>query len=214
MKDRATGTIDKLRAPAIISRRPPLPRGDVGIASRLRVFTAALKEPSMRIRYAWPVLLLLVPTAASAHDHFADVCFGVSDAYQSHLWGPHVTFTKTIPSGKPGEKLRNWGAIGDFSTHWGDHDDVDVRFMSYMGGLRYSFAHDEKRMPVPFVQALIGGVHTKLDETGDADPALAMGVGLDWRLRQKHLAVRVQGDYIVQGGEITPRISFGLVIYK
>lgn len=168
----------------------------------------------MRIRYAWLVLLLLVPTTAGAHDHFADFCFGVSDAYQSHLWGPYVAVTKTIPSGTPGGKLKNWGVVGDFSTHAGEHDEIDVRFTSFMGGLRYSFAHSTPGRPVPFMQALLGGVHVKTDGTGDADPALALGVGFDWRLPREHVAVRLQGDYIVQGGAITPRISVGLVLYR
>lgn len=172
----------------------------------------------MRIRRPWLVLvLLLVPTIARAHNHFADVCFGVSDAHESMLVGPFVTVSKTFETSTD-SKLRNLSLIGDLSTHWGSHDDLDVRRVFFMGGLRYTFAGDQHQKHLPFVEVLLGGVHNKDDDgngnsEGDADPALAIGAGYEHVMSGSPYGwgIRVQGGYIVRPGDVTPRISVGLV---
>ena len=169
----------------------------------------------MRIRRLWLVLvLLLVPTAARAHDHFADVCFGVSLAHESILVGPFATVSKTFKTSTD-SKLRNVSLIGDLSTHWGSHDDIDVRRVFFMGGLRYTFAGESHQKHLPFVEVLLGGAHNDDDDgsDADADPALAIGAGYEHVMSGSPggWGIRVQGGYIVRPGDITPRISVGFV---
>jgi hypothetical protein len=79
--------------------------------------------------------------------------------------------------------------------------------------VRYMFVarHDQKK--VPFVQVLVGGTHVKTNGEGDADPALAVGGGFEYIVKNspKGWGIRIQADYIVRPGDVSPRLSAGLV---
>ena len=177
------------------------------------------------MRRLWLVLaVLLAPTAAGAHDHFADVCFAFSDVQASALVGPRVTFAKTLP--RPPSRdgvVRTLSLIADFGANWGSHDDTDVRHTLFMGGLRYTMAGDSHQQHLPFVEVLLGGVHVengerrrgrgKRADQGDADPALAIGTGYEYVMSGSPggWGIRVQGEYVVRPDDITPRLSVGIV---
>ena len=66
------------------------------------------------------------------------------------------------------------------------------------------------------MHALLGGVHARDRGKGDADPVVAIGGGFEyvWTGSPKGLGFRVQADYIVQPGDINPRLSAGFVWRK
>lgn len=176
----------------------------------------------MRIRRSWLVLvvLLLAPAEARADDHTMDFSGGPSGKWGSNLFGFHGTFTLTSLS--PLEARKNFSLVPiDFSVHWGDDDedednDNDEKHITFMGGVRYTFTWKDLQGGMPYMQILAGGIHTKINDVGDLEPALAIGAGWEnifGRVDQYtgKWGVRVQGDYIVHAGQINPRLTVGVV---
>jgi hypothetical protein len=161
------------------------------------------KEHRMRVRRPCLVLLtLLIPVAASADDHFADLYGGVSFAHGSVLIGPQVTFARTVKT--PLDKLIS--VVADFSTQTGSEDDLDQKRLGFMGGVRFTFPPSHHSKHVPFVQTLVGGVNTD-DETAvptedGTDVAFALGFGYEFvpnrdsRTEEAAWAVRVQAERV------------------
>lgn len=180
----------------------------------------------MRIRRSWLVLviLLIAPAGVRADDHTMDFYGGGSGKRGSGLFGFHgaITLTARLPTeaaAKPEDiARRNFSVVPlDFSIHKGDDDqDNDERHITFMGGVRYTFTWKEHQGGMPYMQILAGGIHTKINDVGDLEPALAIGAGWDTifgRTPTTHgnWGVRLQGDYIVHGGQISPRLSAGVV---
>jgi hypothetical protein len=169
----------------------------------------------MRIRQCGlMVLILLSPAAAQAHDHFADIAGNLAAAFSEPLLGFHVTFAKTVPEleSKFQEGVRRVSFVGDFSMHWdpGEGEDRDINFLT---GLRYAFVSTHDQNKVPFVQVLVGGTDVKTSGVRDTDPALALGGGFEYipQNSPKGWGIRAQVDYIVRPGDISPRLSAGVV---
>jgi hypothetical protein len=169
----------------------------------------------MRIRRPWlAVLILLSPSAAHAHDHFADACVAAAASFSNPVIGFHVTFAKTVPEldAKFKEEVKRVSFVGDFSWQgWdpGDGEDKDVNFLT---GVRYMFVASHAQKKIPFVQVLVGGTHVKTNGVGDTDPAVAVGAGFEYILKDspKGWGIRVQADYIVRPGDVSPRLSAGI----
>ena len=184
----------------------------------------------MRLRRSWLVLvvLLVVPAGARADDHRMDFAFAPSFKRGSSLFGFHgaITLTAlspTVASQPPDIARRNFSLVPlDFSIHTGDDDDDDddedndKREITFMGGVKYTFTWREHQGGMPYMQILAGGIHTKINDVGDLEPALAIGAGWENIFgrgpnNEGKVGVRFQGDYIVHGGQISPRLSAGVV---
>lgn len=171
----------------------------------------------MRIRPSWLILaLLLIPTAAHADDHKADLFGGPSGARGSSLWGFQVTGALTLPVPGLG---RNLAAIGDFSAHIGSRDEEDL--ISFLVGARLALAKGHESHVVPFAQVMFGRVHYRDGDGSGGDGAVVVGGGLDflvtrtedsggwglraevdrvWRVGDAHDLVRVSGGLFVRWG--------------
>lgn len=166
----------------------------------------------MRIRPWLALLVLLIPVTAHADGHTASAFFGYSylhNGINGFNFNVDFTLESVHKAGSP-----NWTVVGDYSRHSGSPDGRDVTQQTFLGGLRYTFAGGGHPKVVPFAQLLGGGLHISEDNTGDADPALIAGIGFDFLpLRddksQAEWGIRVQADYIVRGGVVSPRISVG-----
>lgn len=71
-------------------------------------------------RLAFVLPLVLLPAAADAHEHNAEVSAAFSYLHGSTLLGPQVAF-EWVPGGQPTglEKHVTWGVVGDVSAHFG-----------------------------------------------------------------------------------------------
>ena len=178
----------------------------------------------MPLRRSWLVLLILmIPAGVRADDHRMD--FWASPSYKrgSNLFGVHGAITLTalspaVPEVPETIARRNFSVVPiDFSVHWGDDDqDNDERHITFMGGVRYTFTWRDHQGYMPYMQILAGGIHTKINDVGDLEPALAIGAGWDTIFgrtdkTEGYWGVRLQGDYLVHGGQISPRVSAGVV---
>ena len=155
------------------------------------------------------VLSVLLPSAARAHDHTADFCGAFSFASASKLFGLHETLAFTTPA-----LDEDLAIVTDLSIHIGEHDDEDLTRLTFLGGIRYTPTGMRKFNNVVHFHLLVGGVHDGAAE-GSNEPALAFGAGYEF-LAQRNAypggwAFRVQGDYVVSGGEDFPRFSAGIV---
>jgi hypothetical protein len=179
----------------------------------------------MRIRRSWLVLvtLLVFPAGVRADDHRMDFSGKFSFKSGSSLVGVHGAITLTalspeVPTLPQDIARRNFSLVPlDFSVNWGDDDqDNDERHITFMGGVRYTFTWREHQGGMPYMQILAGGIHTKINDVGDFEPALAIGAGWDTIFgrgptSEGRWGARLQGDYIVHGGQISPRLSGGVV---
>jgi hypothetical protein len=173
----------------------------------------------MRIRRLWLVLvvLLVAPAGVRADDHRMDFYGGGSGKRGSGLFGVQGAITLTARPENVGAP-KNFSLVPiDFSMHWGDDDqDNDERHITFLGGVRYTFTWKDHQGYMPFMQILAGGIHTKIGDVGDLEPALAISGGFDNIFRRNQTpegtwGVRLQADYIVHGGQINPRVSVGVV---
>jgi hypothetical protein len=168
----------------------------------------------MRIQQPWLVLaVLLFPAAVHADDHRADRFGGFSRSGGSSLFGVHVTDAVTLPN-SPKYDL---ALLGDLSLHFGSHNGNDTARVTFLGGIRWTFAPDATRQPkhLPFVQALLGGVYTHDGVADGTEPAVGLGAGWDYVPARggarEAWALRAQLDYIISGGEDFSRFSAGVV---
>jgi hypothetical protein len=168
----------------------------------------------MAIRRWWLVLvILLIPAAVQAHDHFADASGGPSYQSGSTLFGFYATFSKTVTDPATATiKVKRVSFLGDFSAHWST-DDSDTWRINFAGGVRYTFAQKHEQKTLPFVHVLLGGSHVNIAVVGDTDPVLTFGTGVEYVFGDSTagLGLRSQVDYIVRQGEVSPRISVGVV---
>lgn len=170
----------------------------------------------MRIQQPWLVLaVLFFPAAAHADDHRADRFAAFSRASGSSLFGVHLTDAIILPMANTQKDL---ALLGDLSVHFGSRNENDVTRVTFLGGLRWTFAKEidarkERPKLLPFVHVLLGGVYTNDGAANGTDPAVGLGAGVDYVRRgaaREAWATRLQVDYI-QGGEGFLRVSAGLV---
>jgi hypothetical protein len=171
------------------------------------------EELELRIRRSWlavVLMLLLQPTLARAHDHTADLFGAFSFARASNLWGLHESLALTLPS----PSNRDLSLVADLSLHIGTHDDKDLTRVTFLGGFRYTLSGRRLLKHLVSFHALAGGVHDGGPASG-TEPALALGGGYEYLPRGSESAAgwgfRVQGDYVISGGENFPRLSAGIV---
>ncbi len=164
----------------------------------------------MRIRGIWLALVvLLIAVPAGAHEHKMDLYGAVSVESGSALVGLHGTVN--TPLRKNSRGVRDVSLVTDASVHWGSDD---KRKSNVLAGVRYTFAQSVEQKHLPFVQVLLGGAEHKGGAAGDWDGAVALGIGLDSMIGggdHPKWGIRLQGDYIRQGGTNTARVSVGFV---
>ncbi len=168
----------------------------------------------MRVRPYWFALALgmtLIPTAARAHGHTADVFGGLCFASGSTLSGARETYALVLKRQDP-NAVRYWSLIlGDIGLHFGEHDGVDVAQIAGTVGIRGTYARSTMSEHLPFAQVLIGALHSQDGVRNPTDFAFGLGLGYEWAPAQKAVAFRVQFDYLRGLGENFPGLSIGIV---
>jgi len=163
----------------------------------------------MRRRLCFVIALLLVPTAAHAHDHKAAAFLGFTDAPDaSNLPGVQFSWEQAIPAN------RKVNIVGDVDFHGGEHENVDIKRFVYLVGASYSFVNiDDPSRFVPSVHFLTGSVIDNAGPQQGGSAAIAMGGALDI-LKGKHAApygVRLQAEYVVNSGQNYWKYSAGMI---
>jgi hypothetical protein len=177
----------------------------------------------MRIVRWLAVIVLVLPAAARADDHRADVNGGLSFGKASKLIGIHVTLAVPIPDNE------KWSLLADISNHWDLNDDLDEKRSVYLSGLRYTHPVNQESNHKVFVQGLLGSGHTTLNGSSDADLTLAFGGGWEYILDPARTPAeakakgvqyktyvsgfRAQVDYVIAQGDTKnfPRFTVGYV---
>ena len=164
----------------------------------------------MRRRLCFVFALLLVPTAAHAHDHKAAAFLGFSFADASILPGAQFSWEQAIPP------KRNVTFVGDVNFNAGEHENVDVKRFVYLFGARYSFVkeHAVARF-IPSVHFLGGSV---IDDAGPQQggrAAIAVGGAFDILFKPERgnpgWGVRFQAEFVPNTGKNYWTYSSGLV---
>ena len=148
---------------------------------------------------------LLLPAAAHATGHNADLSGGFSRASGSTLWGVHSVVATPIRISKPKDP-KNFSLVwADFSLYHGSEDGRDQTLIGTMGGGRWTLARqtERDRKVQPSVHGLLGAMHTK---GGDTDLAFAAGGAVDVMLgahqpSEAGWGVRFMADYVVRHGD-------------
>jgi hypothetical protein len=165
----------------------------------------------MRLRHGWLALAFaLVPIAAHAHGHTADVFAAFRYADGSSLRGGRATYAYVIPRSEP-DAVRFWSLVGDVGFLFGEHDGVDVGQVALSGGIRATYARSTTAAHLPFAQLLLGGLHTQDGLLNPTDFALDIGLGYEWAPVARPVSVRIQFDYVRSGGQNFPGFSVGIV---
>ena len=163
----------------------------------------------MSARRLWlAMVILLVPVAADAHLHKADLYAGGSLARGSTLGGIQETISITLPNLSP------LSILGDLSFHFGSREDEDVSRFAFMTGLRWMLAVRGDNRHLAYGQFLVGGVHDQVGMLATTtEPAVALGGGYEFdpNGEESRFAARFQIEYVVSGGEDFPRASAGIV---
>jgi len=167
----------------------------------------------MSIRYVWlVVVILLVPSVASADQHRAGLYGGVSAARGSTLWGAHFNFEYAVSDAdKRREQPQHVYLMADYSIHESNRNTL-------MGGAN-------------FTGKLGGGVAVSLRALagsvwgdGSSDFAGGIGAAVDVDLGERYppsnppdsvrFALRLQADEIIRGGDAKNfwRASVGVVV--
>jgi hypothetical protein len=167
----------------------------------------------MRLRRTWLVLVLLLvaPTAASAHTHVWDIFFGPSYANASNLSGFHIAFALAPAQD---ETSKNLSIVADTSVHFGTHEQKDLTRVMFSGGLRYT-PHDATDRHLTSVQVLVGRVWDRND-FDDAGFGVTFGALYEYLLSGydgRGWAFRGQGDFVVNQVDKFPRLSAGLAYH-
>ena len=137
----------------------------------------------MGTRRSWlAFLVLLLPAAARADDHWVDASAAYSQAEGfSRLKGGH--FAVTVPLGHidqtliPRTKTKNWNLTLDYSYHDGVHDTALLRQHTLMAGVRYTRKHAPHAKNLFFYQGSIGGAFSHGSSLDGKRGAVAGGVG-------------------------------------
>ena len=171
----------------------------------------------MRVRLACLVLgALLVPALAHADSHIADYYFGYS---QGNGGSTLKGFSHAMVKEFTNPKLRNLGIGGDFTVHFGSHDDKDVTQVIFMGEGRYTLFKLWNRALI-HAQGLLGGVYTNDGVAPRKKLAGGVGLAADICFSGEEYddhppygwALRLQGSYVnhKDKGDLR-RFSVGLV---
>lgn len=167
----------------------------------------------MRIPSWLALAAVLVPTAAGADDHRADVYGGFSFSHGSKLWGLHESYAVTV---LPPSDL---SLAGDLSVHFGSQGGNDVTRVTYLFGPRWTLDTRATKHKV-LAHVLLGGVYTNNGTPDTKDFAVAFGGGWEFISRpaaagtsSEGLGFRVQADYVVTAGDNDdfPRVSAGIM---
>jgi hypothetical protein len=165
----------------------------------------------MRLRHGWLALMFaLVPIAAHAHGHTADVYAAFRYADGSSLRGGRATYAFVIPRADA-DAVRFWSLVGDLGFLFGEHDGLDVGQVSLGGGVRATYARSTTAEHLPFAQLLLGSLHSQDGLFNPTDFALDLAFGYEWAPVQKPVAFRIQFDYVRSGGQNFPGLSVGIV---
>jgi hypothetical protein len=160
----------------------------------------------MRRRLCFVIALLLVPTAAHAHDHKAAAFLGFSFADASNLPGVQFAWEQTIPANK------NVTILGDVNFNAGEHENVDIKRFVYLLGARYTFAKPDSKF-APSVHFTGGSVIDDAGPQQGGSAAIAVGGAFD--ILKDHRAsgwgVRLQAEFVVNSGKNYGKYSAGLI---
>jgi hypothetical protein len=156
------------------------------------------------------VVLLLIPTAARAHDHVADFFGAFCYAHASNLAGVQQSLAIALPFWE-----KDISFVTDTSFHVGKHDGEPLTRVSYLLGLRYTPTGMQHPSHLFSVHGLVGGVRDGGLNTNN-DWAVALGGGYEYLLdgNPEGWGFRTQVDYVISGGENFPRISGGIVFRR
>jgi hypothetical protein len=180
----------------------------------------------------WLVLVVaLVPAAASADNHFADMSLAGSAAGQSVLGGVQGTVAFLLGYKKPDfaapPKPHQWSILVDGTAHFvGTHEGEEVKQFSYAAGVRRTLnkPHRLNKHYLPFAHALFGGLHGDRGELKGTRAAFVLGGGVDYLTRRRAqpdpgytvLGARAQMEWVfpVSGDshDVFPRFSVGVVV--
>jgi hypothetical protein len=180
----------------------------------------------------WFVLAVaLVPAAASADNHFADMALTGSGAAQSALGGVQGTVAFLLGK-KPLDyhvlpKPRQWSILLDGTAYFvGTHEGEELKEFSAAAGVRRTLAnpHRLNKHYLPFAHATLGVLHGDRGELKGTRAAFALGGGVDYLTRRRAhpdpgytvLGARAQMEWVfpVSGDshDVFPRFSVGVVV--
>jgi hypothetical protein len=171
----------------------------------------------MRVRRPWLLMVaLLIPGAASADDHRADIfAAAFSSVHGSLLLGPHVAFGKSLPESVPA-----WfNVVGEFSTHFGPDEETGKRVAYAVGG-RVSYPTLTHHKLVHSGRVLVGSVYGTERGEGDKDFSGVFGYEAEYIPTRtddpyEGWAFRAQIDYVVRQGDSKNFVRFSTgVVYR
>jgi hypothetical protein len=175
----------------------------------------------MGLRQPWLVVLaLLVPAAARAGDHKADMGGALSKVYadgsEIRSWGFQVSGAFTLPFEE--HKYKFFALVADAGVQFigGEKEgpiEEDVTQVTVAGGFRLTALGHHRVTPFGQVKAgvvdRVGGIHPS-----DAKFAWVFSVGLDWAWGDKDWGTRFQYDYVTGAGSISDSSQFSLGIVR
>jgi len=165
-------------------------------------------------------LALLWPLAISAQESPKAELFGGYSYLRADAGGEGVNLNGWNASIAVNPN-RWFGLVADFSGHYGSPFDVDTSVHSFLFGPRVSYR--KHGTVTPFAHALFGATHIKVTTNvagaklteSDTAFALALGGGIDVKLRPSVALRLIQADYLLtRFGEETQnnvRLSTGFV---
>ena len=180
----------------------------------------------------WFVLAAaLVPTWASADNHFADVMGAGSAAGGSLLGGVQATVAFLVGK-KPDfhvlPKAREWSVLADGSAYFvGTHDGEELKEFSGAIGVRRTFSppHEYRKHYLPFLHGTVGVLHGDSGDRNGIRAAFVVGGGCDYLTRPRPripdkgytvLGARAQVELVQpvsgESKKLFPRISVGFVV--
>ena len=182
----------------------------------------------------WLVLAVaLVPVAASADNHFADMYGAGSAAGGSVLGGVQATvailpYRHRPPDFDAPPKSHQWSILADGTAHFvGVHEGEELKQWSLAGGVRRTFGHKDRhnKKYLPFAHALFGLLHGDRGRLDGYRTGFVLGTGLDYlttpRAHERGkgytvLGARTQVEYVVPvSGDSHHRyfrVSMGVVV--
>jgi len=146
------------------------------------------------------VVMLLLPLATMAQDTpKAEVFGGYSYFRADGLGAPDENLNGW--NGAATVNLNKWiGATADFSGHYGGPTMGGVKFHDNVHNFLFgpTFSYRQSGSLVPFAHVLIGASRFSQEGIGsDTGFAMAVGGGVDWKLRSNISLRVIQADYVL-----------------
>ena len=165
----------------------------------------------MRLRPLCVVVLmiLVVPTAAQAHDHVWDFSFGAATASGSRLWGGR--FALGLTNKVPANKDLSW--LIDVTNVKGKDGADDIVLLSYLGGLRYAvLGNRQTDQNVLMVHGIGGRVYKQTGTTGAGEWAVTVGAAYERLIRGGWASrVQIERSFVTNGVKSYTQISLAAV---